>query len=1464
MAFPINQGDSFSSSTLPWNYDVFLSFRGEDTRNGFTGHLYHDLCEKCIKTFIDNDLQRGEEISEELLKAIRSSRISVIIFSQNYAFSAWCLDELVAILKCKQNGQLVLPIFYKVDPSEVRKQEGNFKVALANQEIKFKNNIEKVQRWRAALKEAASLSGWHYEDGGPEYKFIQQIIEDILYTKLNGVQLFVAKYPVGVNSRAKAIESLLDIKVNDVRMVRILGIGGIGKTTIAKVVYNRIFEHFEGSCFLENVRENSETNDGMIQLQEKLLFNFLRGKHMKVESVARGINMIKEVLHGKRILLILDDVDKSKQIENLFGNCDWFALGSRVLITTRDNHLLDNLGKVCTTYKVTELNNHESLELFNQHAFRGNKLEEDYSKLANQVIQYANGLPLALTIIGSDLCGKTRSEWESAIQQYGKIPKGDIHKILKVSYDGLEEVEKNIFLDIACFFKGRNKDDVVNILDACNLYATFNIPNLVNKCLITISHGILWMHNLVQQMGREIDRQESEKILETSSRLWYYEDAREVLTGSKGSDKIRGIMWHSPNPITVQLHAKAFKKMKNLKFLMVHNVLVSEELKYLPNGLKILEWHGYPFSLPSNYCPQQLVVLKMQDSCIRLEKLFKQGRQYNNLKSINLGWCLSIRKLPGLCAPNLERLNINDCENLIEVHEAIGSLDKLKMWDLNNCKKLKILPSSFRLKSLEDINLDDCVSLEKLPDLGAPNLENLTMEYCQNLIEVHEAIGSLDKLKMWSLSNCEKLKILPSSFRLKSLEYINLDGCISLEKLPDLGAPNLENLITSGCENLIEVHEAIGSLDKLKRWELKDCKKLQILPSTLRLKSLEDIDLDGCVSLEKLPDLGAPNLENLTMNNCKRLRILPSSFRLKSLEYINLDGCISLEKLPDLGAPNLVELNIDNCENLIEVHEAIGSLDKLKRWTLKNCKKLQILPSTLTLKSIEFISLCGCVSLEKFPNIHPEMICDKLHIQCCNIGEWPLSLKYLSSGLYHLSLGNSQNARNFLVSISGCKFTNLVTLEVYNCDRHIIESHILMKPDSFPTLARLIIDGSNIGTIPESIIRFTRLWELTMRDCKNLREIPRLPQKIRTVDASDCMSLDLPSSCRLYNQFLEMSLNPRSTDYYLCKLILPRIEIPKWFKLNHQSVGNSVSFVVGREFQKLIVCFAFRSAEAKDVEATCFVVSANGFSNRDKAVVDPISGEHLLLRSLYLWGWNESNPSEQNHVTITVKIRNRDMSFSSDDPRITWLGVHVDCICCGSSSVPDDIDHHSFPSDVGLQMDTTNGLDLPMGHPSLGFTYGLDDQDSSTIARICDNTEPPPLPAIFSTPYGSDLDHGVSNTGGVSGLLIDPNFESSFHDDVHDLDSSSIAYPFARIGYLDSNASIDGFSPLVLDDIEHHSLPSDVRPVDTTNGSELSLGRQDLGFSDGFDQGSSSVAHAFDNNNFDFNLFPPSKKARTS
>ena len=159
----ISSSSSFSSSTLQWKYDVFLSFRGVDTRKGFTSHLYAALEERGIHTFKDDtELEAGKSISSELLKAIEESKFSIVILSEDYASSTWCLDELAKIISCSnKTGMIVLPVFYNVDPSEVRKQTGTFAQAFVEHE---KENKEKVQTWRAALREVANLSGWHLKD----------------------------------------------------------------------------------------------------------------------------------------------------------------------------------------------------------------------------------------------------------------------------------------------------------------------------------------------------------------------------------------------------------------------------------------------------------------------------------------------------------------------------------------------------------------------------------------------------------------------------------------------------------------------------------------------------------------------------------------------------------------------------------------------------------------------------------------------------------------------------------------------------------------------------------------------------------------------------------------------------------------------------------------------------------------------------------------------------------------------------------------------------------------------------------------------------------------------------------------------------------------------------------------------------------------------------------------------------
>ena len=158
---PLSSSAPFS--TCSYKYDVFLSFRGEDTRHGFTGHLYKSLIEKRINTFIDDELTRGNEISQALLQVIDESKLSLIVFSENYASSKWCLDELVHIIECRRSkNQLVRPIFYKVEPSDVRHQRGSFGLALAEHE---RLGMANVFRWREALTEAANLSGWHVSGG---------------------------------------------------------------------------------------------------------------------------------------------------------------------------------------------------------------------------------------------------------------------------------------------------------------------------------------------------------------------------------------------------------------------------------------------------------------------------------------------------------------------------------------------------------------------------------------------------------------------------------------------------------------------------------------------------------------------------------------------------------------------------------------------------------------------------------------------------------------------------------------------------------------------------------------------------------------------------------------------------------------------------------------------------------------------------------------------------------------------------------------------------------------------------------------------------------------------------------------------------------------------------------------------------------------------------------------------------
>ncbi|CAL2238364.1 unnamed protein product [Prunus armeniaca] len=844
---PVSSSPSSSSFThdSSWTYDVFLSFRGEDTRTNFTDHLYKALCDKGIYTFIDGELVRGEEISPALVKAIEESRISLIVFSENYASSRWCLDELVQILQCKESKQqIVLPIFYKVDPSDVRKQTNSFGDAFKGLiQSKFKDDKEKVLIWKEALRQAANLSGHTFKDGEYEVTFINYIVDGILIQVLSGTYWNVAKYPIEIQSHVQDVKKLLDVGGNGRRMVGIWGTSGIGKTTIAKAIWNAIAHEFEGSCFLENVRENSMPHGGLIKLQKTLLHKYL-GKKLKIQSVDEGIGVIKERLRHKRILLILDDVDHLEQLEHLAGD-DWFGEGSRVIITTKDMGLLDNR-EIELIYEVKKLDYNQALELFSWHAFRRSEPPEDYLELAQRAIAFADGLPLALNILGSHLRNRGIRRWQVILDGYKGEPYTYIERILQKSYDALDDYAKEVFLDIACFFKGEKKNYVLQIVPQnC-------IEVLIEKAMITTDYGRIQMHDLLEKLGKDIVHEESPNDPGKRSRLWFYEDVEQVLTESTGTRKIKGIMLKLPKSAEITLNPECFRNMVNLQIFINHNASLCGDINYLPKALKFIDWPSCQLqSLPPNFQGNRLVAFKMLGSHIRqLEGL----KHLPNLTYMNLRGCQFLEKIPDLSGiPNIEYLILSNCTSLVEVHHSVGFLVKLVGLDLNGCVNLKRFGTRLRLKSLKSLCLSDCKRLVSFPE-----------------IEVQ-----MESLRHLNISG-SGVRELPSSIAyLTGLQFLHLEECFNLTglELRLLYCWSTLWLLYLNGYNFVTLPECICKFVRLYKLSLCDCESLLEIPQEVLPLSLHSLYLDNCTSLEKIPKLplSAKN-KQLSLMNCDRLR----------------------------------------------------------------------------------------------------------------------------------------------------------------------------------------------------------------------------------------------------------------------------------------------------------------------------------------------------------------------------------------------------------------------------------------------------------------------------------------------------------------------------------------------------------------------------------------------------------------
>ncbi|KAL8252451.1 hypothetical protein R6Q59_036144 [Mikania micrantha] len=238
-----------------------------------------------------------------------------------------------------------------------------------------------------------------------------------------------------MRTRHQELELLLDVNSVGVRMVGIWGVGGSGKTTLATSLYMKICQDFENHCIVENIREKTSKHD-LAELQKNMLSALFKDEE-KISSVVVGKNRIKNMSSRRKVLLILDDVYKQDQLEALAGKHNWFGNGSRIIITTRDEHLL-RAHKVDHVYPIRLLIDDEAVQLFKRHTYNEEDPIEDYETLSLRVISYASGLPLALKVIGSFLCDKNKNQWISALDKLKEIPDPTVMDILKLSFDGLE------------------------------------------------------------------------------------------------------------------------------------------------------------------------------------------------------------------------------------------------------------------------------------------------------------------------------------------------------------------------------------------------------------------------------------------------------------------------------------------------------------------------------------------------------------------------------------------------------------------------------------------------------------------------------------------------------------------------------------------------------------------------------------------------------------------------------------------------------------------------------------------------------------------------------------------------------------------------------------------------------------------------------------------------------------------
>ncbi|CAN1827342.1 Disease resistance protein L6 [Linum perenne] len=893
MDSPLNR----SETSLPTGeYEVFLSFRGPDVRTSFADCLYSCLHRSKIRTFRDEEeLRKGEQIAPSLVQAILESKIHIPIFSQNYASSKWCLQELAKMVECwkQDNGHVILPIFYFVNPRDVRHQYGPYKEAF--QLHAQKHDADTVKEWREALQEVGKMKGWTVNDSDGQGAIIDEVFSRVDSLLMRKYKLVADQDLVGVDFHVEQVVKLLDLDSQSVEVVSIHGIGGAGKTTISKAVYDKVFSQFDRCCFLEDVRETLKKKEGLVNLQNKVLSTILR-HDCKVENASEGCYLIKDRVCKHKVLVILDDIDHMFEFDKFLGDMDDFASGSRFLVTTRDQSL--NFHQDYKSYELGEMSHDHSLQLFCKHAFRMDYPPEDYVTLSSKFVEAAAGLPLALEVMGSLLFRKKMKIWEENLIRFKEIPHCKVQERLKISYDALNYEEQQIFLDIACLFIGENKTLPLYMWGGCNFYPESGIDTLVLRSLIKINEkDEFWMHDHIRDLGRAIVRDEGVEHPGSRSRIWSNNDALDMLKNMKGTDHVRSLKVYGDN--CVELTNEEFRKLSGLRYLEVVRAGLTGDFKEILPEIRWLELF-FCASVPTSFRMDKLVILQLSNLWVGDDWLgWRELKMAHNLKVLHLLCCYKLTKAPDLSAcGSLEVVNLQDCNKMSgEMH--VGNFKHLKELIIIGCGITKLTGNLV-------------ANLSKLRDL-----EELRFQHCTGGLRITGDLQKLSKLKtleLW-LSPFSRLPHLPSG--LKTLTVSNSPQLREVGSLDHLGS--LVKLKISNCDSLERLPD-LSHLTSLKELTISRCVQLLELTGFEELELLEVLFLMTCESLLKIPSLSSlRNLKELTIWNCEKLA--------------EIEGLEMLEE-------QLTVQSLGTYENPVEKLGRRTKVKRLLRSSARYCKKV--------------------------------------------------------------------------------------------------------------------------------------------------------------------------------------------------------------------------------------------------------------------------------------------------------------------------------------------------------------------------------------------------------------------------------------------------------------------------------------------------------------------------------------------